>query len=381
MTDNNQPNFRAEAERHNMNENTKQFVSILPPSFSSKIVTISSIVVIIIAALIIVKIPVKINADGQISVQERADIPLYFDKKNYIVEKIHKTSNDYVAIGDPLISFRALDADFQQGIIDNINNKITLQDRELWGQKKLYHKELLQHVQTIKNLNEQYVISTDKLEKTTELLNIKVIARKNGLISKDELLFIQEKHLDSQAQYHQAQAKIKSAEKTVESLQASYELDVTRNQQTKNTIAIELQKQKNTQQFDLVSPCNCYVEHIAIVENTIPFIDQPLLYLNNNRYPELKANIHIPVERYQPLDHATVHIEVLNYPKIKYGTLNAKVIHVAQTPTIVNGTLGYSAQLQLDGHDFPLANGMPVKAEIKTDELRLYQLLIKEFTQ
>jgi hypothetical protein len=381
MTDN--ITYRKEAENQNLNSNKKQFLSILPTGSGYIFSFYFFLLALIVSMLFVIKLPVKIEGQG-FFVSGYKQIPISFDKENYLIKKILvkkdeklKFNQDMIIVSsanmpgnDIVIKKLKEDIHHQETIISkkiNRISKINNSYEKIIAQDEIIFKEIsiqLDNARTYESDEKTYYekgLSTKKLwtlrKEATQSIKIKLEKSKQS-------------HLKTIQDFEQ---KIESIENEINSLEHTLQEHNNR-----------LDKYADTA---IRSPCECIVGEIFTHENNLTQSNKVMSTLLLNK-PGRIAHVYIPSDQYKPiLDNSLVLIKPRAYPALKYGSISGSIISVSEStfsgkhyPELFESTANYF-KVDVEVTNLPksvtLQSGMSFNSEIVIQHLSLFQFIFE----
>lgn len=375
--------YREEAEAENLNNNKKEFLSILPPRSGYVFSFFMLFLIFLTLTLFLVKLPIKIQGTG-FFVSGYKQIPVSFNKSNYLIKKVLVNKGQKLTFEQPMFVVSSAHIPGNDIIIKKLQENITHQ--QVLKKKKL-------HRQVINNALHQDIIDQHDIVMTEISLQLN-----NAKIYEEEELLYFKKGLSAKKEWVAKKESTQSIKITLENHRMQ---KLTVIQDFDNATALidnEIELLAHAIEEDqtilrgysditVKSPCECIIGEMFTYENNLtePGKVMSTLLINN---PGKIAHVYIPSDQYKPITKGSlVLIKSSAYPALKYGSISGIVTSVSEStfsgkhyPELFEPTANYF-KVDVNITKLPetviLQSGMEFKSEIVIQHLSLFEFIFE----
>ena len=381
-------NFREEAVDEAFNKNKKTFLAILPLGSNVNFIFFSLFIIFSIISLIIIEIPIKINAIGVLELSNK-DSHITFEYDGYRVKKINKQNGEILKKGEPIL---ILEKNYSYSNKNNI--KINLSHLE--ELKSLLIETNNSHLKNKKVLSEIYNKQKDITKIIEKEVDIKEKFSINATKNHNNGLVINEYLEEKQNELQASKFKLaESQQSEIKHLQAILEEDNKNkvyiaqvNAEIKATQGLILEQKKEKEPIIIASPCNCSIDRVSIKEGSIIKKDELLVTLKNKSKKDITGILYVSTMNFGDIDkNSSLNIKVDSYPFLKFGTIKGDIKYISHSPIneqyIKNKNItGSHYLIQSSIKNIPdnisLKDGMSIQAHIVTKTVPLYKFLFEK---
>jgi hypothetical protein len=388
MKDEDDLNFNKDALDEAYNTNKKKFLASLPINSTNNFIFVAMLLIALLSSLNFIKIPTKINAQGEIKIETPekiifSDVGSVFFIKNISVSKNEKIYDK----NKPLITLSSINYKKNKDFLDNLINQINFHEKEINTTNKQYFSENKKTHEVLNKHEEILKLSIKEYEEKTKYLNSIKKSFSKGLISKREVE-------DSRTVLSNLNIENAIMKKEQQSLLLNLiKLEKERINKISNIkenifkIKNNIYMHKSKNNIEIFSPCtNCYVKEIFLKTGDIVKGKNPILSIKNNNETNItKASLYIKNTEFSEIKkNSLIKIKVKSYPYLKHGTLTAKITYISETPinntSNSNNDFVYLVEADISSnHDsIILKDGMAIEAHIIKNEVPLYKFLTKK---
>lgn len=376
--------FRQDSVDNVFSQGRKPFFVRSPSNLSKYTITFVWFLLFIFTSLYFIKLPVHINAVGEI-LAGKDYYQIVINEDNQLVNSIDILEGERVAMGQELLKLESRDKAYTLTVLLDLN----LQIQELNAQLiklETHHREGLQNISQQRSDQNNVVAQLE-----SELISQKEILSRyeenvlNGLIA--ATLEDTQKRIVSQTEGYLIKEKKVFTE--LDLYQIELEAQYIREKDTSSAkiSRLNLQKDHISNGRQVFSPCDCVVDNLFI-ENGISIVPgQSILTLSQARDTS-SLLLYVPASQYRKIGKgSSIRVNVKSYPSNKYGALKATIVSVSASP-VPGGMIGKKGQGLQDVTYFivkatidnvpknvTLVTGMAVDSDIVVDETSLFDLM------
>lgn len=379
-----QVSFRQESVDNVFSTTGKPFIVLSPPRLVSYSLVFLSLMIFVFASTIFIKLPVKINATGEIIAgKDYHQIIINDDDK--VVQEISVEPGEKVDKNQVLLQLATRDKRFLQSTI-NEKELLIARQQSLLATSQAHIDQRFENLETIKTqqtkLVQQLTIDLNDENKVLERYKASV---SKGLIS--AITVDQQKRVVAQlrSQLLKENTVLTSINSTKIDLNTEYQRQTKQYLSDIKQLTLEIQRLQSGLQ--VLSPCDCIVDNI-LVESGLPIVaGQSVLTLSNQR-SNTSLLLYIPASQYREMRaNSILRVNVSSYPSSKYGALEAKVVSVSPSPVPGNMLNKKGQGLQNITYfvvtaiisnippNISLTTGMSVDSDVVVDNVSLFDLL------
>lgn len=379
-----QLSFRQESIDNVFSQNRKPFHIKSPANLTIYTITFFMFLVFVFASLHFIKLPVHINAVGEVLAgNDYHQIVINEDKQ--VVNDLSVFEGDEVTEGQVLLQLKHSDKNATESTIADID----LQINDLQAQ---IHKAAALRQASLLNIARQREDQHKVIEqlKDEQREQEGVLARYQDNVAKGLIAAtFQDAQQRVVSQIKSNIVKEQTAFTTFDLMQLEVNNKFKQLTQANNANVARLNLKKNqlNNGQQILAPCDCKIDNVLVEKGMMVVPGQSILTLSRARNKTTLVMYIQALEYRQIVQGKQIQVNMAAYPSNKYGALNATVVHVSSSP-VPGELVSKKGQGLQDSTYFiikaavdqvppniSLVTGMLVESDIVIDQVSLFDLM------